>query len=314
MSKALSFTEMASGLAYPEGPIALPDGSVIVVEVAAGRLSRIYPTGEKRVIASPGGAPSGIALGPDGAMYVCNGGEGKLWRTHDGKLESAGVGPGYVGGRIERIDISTGDVQVLYRECNGRRLSAPNDIVFDAHGGFYFTDLGQIRARDTDRGGVYYATPDGSDIREVVFPLETPNGIGLSPSGQELHVAETITGRLWSFEVTGPGTVRPSQERWEKGKLLAGLAGLQLFDSLAVQADGAVCVATLINGGITRVQADGSRVEHFPFPDSHTSNICFGGADHKTAFVTLSSSGRLVRCHWDAAGLPLNFGAPAGYC
>ena len=227
-------------------------------------------------------------------------------RDNGRTIEPWGQSDDYAGGRIERIDVDTGAVQVLYTHCDGRRLSSPNDIVFDAHGGFYFTDLGKMRARDRDRGGVYYARADGSAIHEAIFPLETPNGIGLSPDGSELYVAETVTGRLWAFEVTRPGIVHQREDRWAKGRLVVGLAGLQCFDSLAVQADGAICVATLVNGGITRVRPDGSGLEHFAFPDPYTTNICFGGADMRTAFVSLSSTGRIVACEWDSPGLVLN--------
>ena len=300
------FSEVASGLRFPEGPVAFADSSVVVAEVARGTLTRCVADRAREVVAATGGGPGGCAVGPDGALYICNGG-GTAWRECDGTIEPWGQGADYAGGRIERVDLATGGVRVLYTHCDGHRLSSPNDLVFDAHGGFYFSDLGKMRPRDRDRGGVYYATADGLNIRQVIFPLETPNGVGLSPEGGRLYVAETITGRLWAFDVIEPGVVRQREDRWAKGTLVLGLPGLQFFDSLAVQADGAICVATLVHGGITRVRPDGSQVEHFAFPDQYTTNICFGGADMKTAFVTLSSTGRLVACEWDAPGLTLNY-------
>jgi gluconolactonase len=165
---------------------------------------------------------------------------------------------------------------------------------------------------------VYYARADGSAIRVGAYPMETPNGIGLSPDGRRLYVAETLTARLWAFEVVEPGVLRVRDSRWAKGELLAAPGGLRGFDSLAVQADGAVCVATLVEGGITRVSPDGGGVEHFALPDMYVTKLCFGGPDMRTAFVTLSSTGRLVAVDWDAPGLrlhhaelaPAEFGAP----
>ena len=302
-----TFEEVAVGLRFPEGPVAFPDGSVVVAEVAGGTLTRIDSRGVASIVATPGGSPGGCALGPDGALYVCNGG-GTKWRERNGIIEPWGQGDDYQGGRIERVDLATGEVRILYRECNGHRLSSPNDLVFDAHGGFYFSDLGKMRARDRDRGGVYYAHTDGTRIQEVVYPLETPNGVGLSPDGRQLYVAETITGRLWAFDVLAPGVIQQREDRWAKGRLVFGLAGLQCLDSLAVQADGSICVATLVNGGITRVAADGSRLEHIPTPDPYTTNLCFGGTDLRTAYITLSSTGRLLAMPWDAPGLRLNYG------
>jgi gluconolactonase len=184
----------------------------------------------------------------------------------------------------------------------------PNDLVFDVQGGFYFTDLGKVRAREMDRGAVYYAKADGSFIAEVAFPLVTPNGIGLSPDEQTLYVAETEPARLWAFDVVEPGVVR--KEPWPSphgGRLVAGVGGYQRFDSLALDAEGRICVATLVNGGITVISPDRRHVEHHSMPDLMTTNICFGGPDLRTAFVTLSWTGRLVAVDWPVAGLRLNY-------
>ena len=138
--------------------------------------------------------------------------------------------------------------------------------------------------------------------------MEAPNGVGLSPDGKRLYVAETWTGRLWDWEITGPGQVSGMEPFAPGGgHLLAGLPGFQLFDSLAVDGAGNVCVATLANGGITVVSADGSSVEHVPMPDPLTTNICFGGPDLTTAFITLSGTGKLVSTKWPRPGLKLNF-------
>ena len=91
----------------------------------------------------------------------------------------------YSGGRIERVDLATGAIETLYTHCDGHMLRGPNDIVFDAHGGFYFTDLGKTRAREMDRGAVYYAKADGSLIKVVANPTVTANGCALSPDGKQ---------------------------------------------------------------------------------------------------------------------------------
>ncbi len=143
----------------------------------------------------------------------------------------------------------------------------------------------------------------------MIQPLTTPNGVGLSPDGRRLYVAETATGRLWAFAISEPGVIERDDSSLAPhgGTLIAGLPGYQLFDSLAVEADGNICVATLFNGGITVIAPDGSSTEHVPMPDLFTTNICFGGADMRTAYITLSSTGRLVRMRWPRPGLRLNF-------
>lgn len=299
--------EIANGLRFPEGPIAMPDGSVVLVEIEAGRLTRILPDGTKQTVAEPGGGPNGAAIGPDGKCYVCNNG-GFNWHDADGLLRPVSQADDYSGGRIERIDLDTGALEVLYTHCGDNRLNGPNDIVFDSDGGFWFTDLGKARARDMDRGAVYYARTDGSLIVEVAFPLVTPNGIGLSPDGKILYVAETETSRLWRYDVLGPGKL--SRAEWPNtngGILVAGMAGYQRFDSLALDCAGNICVGTLIEGGVTVISPDGQSVEHIAVPDPYCTNICFGGADLKTAFLTLSAYGTLVAMDWPRPGLPLHF-------
>ncbi len=296
-------TEIASGLKFPEGPIAMPDGSVILVEIARGTLSRVQPDGSVEVIAEPGGGPNGAAIGPDGACYICNNG-GFIWHESSTGLLFPGHQPAdYSGGRIERIDLDTGEVTVLYSECDGVALCGPNDIVFDRDGGFWFTDHGKTRERDRDRTGVFYAKADGSEIREAIFPMEAPNGIGLSPDEKTLYVAETPTGRLWAYSITAPGEIDSST----RPTMLAQLPDYHMFDSLAVDAEGNVCVATLITGGVTVHAPDASSARLISMPDVLTTNICFGGDDLKTAFITLSTTGRLVSCPWETPGLPLNF-------
>ena len=304
----IEIREIASGLRFPEGPIAMPDGSIVLVEIAAGALTRIDPKGGKHVIAKLGGGPNGAAIGPDGKCYVCNNG-GFRWTERDGRLFPGMAAEDYTGGRIERVDLATGKFETLYDKCNGVPLKGPNDIVFDAQGGFWFTDLGKMRLRDRDRGGVYYARSDGSSIEEVIFPLDTPNGIGLSPDERRVYVAETGPGRLWAFELAGPGRLAKTvtSNLPNRGKLVIGLPDFQLFDSLAVERDGNVCVATLYNGCITVAAPQGGLVEQVAMPEPMTTNICYGGVDLRTAYITLSSTGRLVAVDWPRPGLPLNF-------
>jgi gluconolactonase len=295
-------TRLASDLRFPEGPIAMPDASVLLVEIARGTLTRVRSNGAVEVVAELGGGPNGAAIGPDDHCYVCNNG-GFSWTEREGRIFPGLQPPDYTGGRIERVNLETGASDVLYAECDGIPLRGPNDIVFDRNGGFWFTDLGKTRARDRDLGAVYYAQPDGSFIEEALFPLEGPNGIGLSPAEDELYVAETVTGKLWAFPLAAPGVV----DRQQRPRFLQGLPGHYRYDSLAVDSEGNVCVATLGLGGISIIPPHGGDARHVPMPDRVTTNICFGGPGMHTAYITLSSIGELVSVDWPTAGLPLNF-------
>src|SRR5947207_839904 len=138
----MTIREIATGLKFPEGPVAMDDGSVIVVEIAAGRITRVKPDEKTQTVAKPGGGPNGLAVGTDGALYVCNNGGSFEFTKRQGLLIPGHAPPAHTGGRIERVDIASGKVEVVYDSCDGERLIAPNDIVFDNVGGFWFTDHG----------------------------------------------------------------------------------------------------------------------------------------------------------------------------
>jgi gluconolactonase len=301
--------EVTSGLLFPEGPVALPDDRVALVEIARRTVTLVAADGTKTVLAEPGGGPNGLAMGPGGAFFVTNNGGFDFHCDADG-IRPTVQASDYSGGRLERVDAATGAVAVLYRETgSGFELRGPNDLVVDREGGIWFTDLGKRRAREMDYGGVYYAAADGSAIREAAYPFLTANGIGLSPDEMVLYVAETEGGRLWAFDLEAPGRIKKQPWPSPHGGRLVYTAGnsYERFDSLAVEASGNICVATLINGGISVISPAGELVDFVTMPDRYTTNICFGGKDLKTAFVTLSQSGRLVAMDWPRAGLPLNF-------
>ncbi len=207
----------------------------------------------------------------------------------------------------------TGKVDRLYDACGEHRLVAPNDIVFDAYGGFWFTDLGATHKgnRRGALGGLYYAAADGSFIREAIYPLDGPNGVGLSPDGSRLYVAESNSGRLWSFEIEAPGQLKDYRRMppWQRGNLLWSPNYYAMFDSLAVDGEGLIYVADIPHGGVSVVSPQGEFIEKIAMPDQLTTNICFGGEELKSMFVTLSSTGRIVRIDGKRQGLRLHWAA-----
>jgi len=299
------FEVVATGLRFPEGPIAMPDGSVLLVEIARGTLSRVHPNGEIEVVAGLGGGPNGAAIGPDGYCYICNSG-GFGWLERDGLLYPHGVSDDYAGGRIERVDLATGEFERVFDSCDGNILAGPNDIVFDKQGGFWFSDTGKIWHRKVTRGGIYYATTDGAHIDEVIHPTEYANGIALSPDEKTLYFCETLNGRLWHFDITATGTLEEGAATGNPQNLLYAPGGHLGFDSMAVDSDGNVCQATVFIGGVSVVSPRGELVDFYEFPDPLVTNICFGGDDLCTAYITLSGTGQLVKMRWPRPGLALN--------
>jgi gluconolactonase len=312
---------VAEGLRFPEGPVALPNGDILVVEMAGGTLTRIRPDGSKTTVAETGGGPNGAAIGPDGRVYIAQSGGLRFHEKKDSLLVPGHEPADYTGGSIQAVDLDTGAVEDIYRECEGNPLRGPNDLVFDAAGGIWFTDHGKNRPRTSDHGGIYYAAPDGSCIREVLHPVQQPNGIGLSPDGSRLYFSETQRARIYTFPVLGPGTIDAADYARlvprDASFLAAGLSSPSLFDSLAVDSAGHVLVGTLAwKPGITEYDpATGDLVQH-ELPqelwDPFVTNACFGGPDLRTMFITSSGYGRLLAAEWDRPGLALNFGLLEG--
>lgn len=298
---------VAEGLKFPEGPIAMADGSVILTEIAGQRLTRVTPDGKVEVYAETGGGPNGAAVGPDGAIWVTNNGGSFDFQEMGGLLIPGPTPPSHTGGYIQRIDPVTRKVETVYESCDGKKFNGPNDLVFDKQGGFWFTDHGCSTPEGRKHGALYYAKTDGSKVTRAREHMISPNGVGLSPDETVVYMADTNLGRLWAFDVAEPGVLADGPP-FQPGRVVCNLPGYQLLDSLAVEAGGKVCVATIINGGITAFDPDGS-TEHYPFPDLLVTNICFGGPDMTTAWVTASGTGKLYKAKWPRPGLKLNYNA-----
>jgi gluconolactonase len=290
---------LAKELEFPEGPVAMADGSVVAVEIGGGTLVRFGLDGDVERV-SVGGAPIGAAVGPDGAIYVCNAG------NHPGGEPMAAA--------IQRVDPVTWEVTALYTDCDGTALSGPNDVVFDSSGNFWFTD--------TFNQTIHYASPDGGSIRRVLEGLRKPNGIGLSSGGDVLYWTETDLRQIRRIKLQGPGEVvpmplydlatlfadGPAPDPWT---LVVGLPGAEHLDGMAVEEDGRICAAAVMEGGVVVVEPDDGSWEKYTLPaslhDPAVTNICFGGEDMRTAYLTCATTGRLVSCTWPRPGLRLAF-------
>jgi gluconolactonase len=301
---------VVDGLEVPEGPLVLPDGDVVVVEIMGGRMIRIDPRrGTKALLAQLGGGPNGAALGPDGYIYVCNNG-GAKWSRLDGPLcLPLPRDPGSAAhGSIQRVDPATGNVETLLESCDGHLLKSPNDLVFDRSGGFYFTDFGRSIGTVAETGSVHYVHPGGAKVETLISGLNRPNGCALSPDGARLYVSETFTGRVWWWDVRAPGQVRGGETFHGSGggNLLYGAPGYRLFDSMAVEANGNVCVATYFEGGVSVISPAGDLVELVEIDDRLITNLAFGGERMTTAYLTAVGAGALLEADWPRPGLRLS--------
>jgi gluconolactonase len=333
---AASLEVVCQGLGFSEGPIAMPDGTILLVDIKKECLTRILPDGSQQLVAKVPGGPNGAAVGPDSRIYICNNG-GFEWDElplPNGQVISVGEQQArdYAGGSVQVLDLAKGKLETIYTECEigsdmtglGPRapkelasrseLRGPDDLVFDGAGGLWIADFGKSRRRDKDVTGVYYARPDGSYIREKIFPLDGPNGIALSPAGDRLYVSLTFRRQLLYWELDGPGSIRPNPATIDGAYVLnAAMPGD--LDSIKVDEQGNVHAVTILprktpfcNGGVTVVSPKGEILEFFeiaipgkyiPMP----SNLCWGGADRRTAYITCGGSDMLVKVRTSIPGL-----------
>ena len=196
--------------------------------------------------------------------------------------------------QLQLVD-AVGQVSTLATEftaLSGQRkpLVRPSDVCVDEHGGFYVTDGGRVAGRSRSITGLLYGTYDG-EIREVVYPLEMPNGIALSPDGSKVYVAETRTRRIWEFEIAEPGRV--GRARGLATVPSGGPLNVGGADGLCVDADGRILVATLGAGGLTVFSPDGELLGAITADDPMTTNLTLS-PDGSTLFMTLASTGCLI--------------------
>lgn len=291
---------ITAGLEVPEGPVALVDGDVLVAEIKGGRLTRVSANGTTTVVAELGGGPNGAALGPDGRVYVCNNG-GSAWVHVVDELYLPQHRPAGERARsmMQIVDLRVGLVEEVYQDEAGHPFNSLNDLVFDAQGGCYFTDFGRAFADVTESGHVYYADPGFVGIRRVLSGLSRPNGCGLSPEEDRFYVSETTTGRVWWWRVEQPGVLVGGETFRGSGggNLLYGAAGFDLFDSMAVDRDGRVCVATYFDRGVSVISPNGAEVTVLRVADRLITNLAFS-PDWSTAYLTAVGSGALLAIDW----------------
>lgn len=269
-------TALVRDLGFLEGPLWCGD-RLLVVSVSRGLVYQIDPeTGDAGIVGETGGNPTGLASDHEGRVWVAQGG------GHSRTRSSRPVRPGIqclTEGSL--VDVVTEGV------------NAPNDCMVGPDGRIWFTDpVGSPFGTDGPGGRVMAFDPGTGSLETVTTGLRYPNGIALDNEGRVL-VAETGKSRVRQFESDG---------RTETGLVFELPAGHP--DGLAVDVEGFVYVATVTSGSITVFAADGVVAEILDIePECVPTNLCFGGADHRTLFVTLGRGGRVIALERRMGGL-----------
>jgi gluconolactonase len=282
-------TVLASNLGFPEGPVVMPDGSIVLCDGNTGELLR-WDGGSMGTFATTGGSPWGAVLGSDGAVYVTQGG------NVPGSPDQSAV-PG-----IQRVN-ADGSVEMLSTEIGGHSLAGPNDLAFGPDGRLWFTDSGteQDPRVDVPTPGRLFAL-DASEAGEMRAerPEVYPNGIAFDGAGR-LYWTESLAHRVC---------------RWDDGRatVFAQLSDGHRPDGMAFAEDGRLFVCTTISDGVTVLSGDGEVVDEIDLGE-HATNCAFAGS---TLYVTATSGpdlaaddrgGSFWRVEADAVGLRLLAGS-----
>jgi gluconolactonase len=263
---------LASGLKFPEGPALSSDGQYLYfVNCESSAVSRIdLKRGkfEYEWLTLPdGGKGNGSTMGVDGFLYVAD---------HAAK-------------RIVRINTSSKQVvTIVDTNDEGGPLRGPNDLVFDAKGGLYFTD--PAGSWDEPVGAVYYAAPGTRQVTKIADKLRFPNGIAISPDGLTLYVVLSPEHTIEAIDLTPNGVVPPGGRR-----VFATLSEKNGGDGMRFSKDGFLYVAVFGDGLIAKIDPSGRIVDRFPVKGGkNPTNLCFS-KDGKSIYVTETQGNTVVQ-------------------
>lgn len=282
---------VTGGLRIPESPLIIGTDSVLVCEVRGRCITRVNSDGTKKEIVALAGRPAGIAAGPDGALYIADIGA------------AASATAAAVPGSVLRVDPDTRAVTPLLIAVEDKPPVAPDDLVFDSEGGFYFTDAGNLdpKASAVSLTGIYYH--DGKSARRVAAVSLPTNGIDLSADGKRLYWTEYRTGRVYMREVIAPGVLK-EPARPNEDCIYSHPAPVRFFDSLRVDAEGCVTIAIHEESpkgrsSLLTLNSEGRPIENVEMSEGMTTSLA---CDWRTPTVYITSGEHLLKMAWPRLG------------
>jgi gluconolactonase len=249
--------KLAGGFKFTEGPATDADGNVYFTDQPNDRILKWGTDGKLSTFLEPSGRSNGLCFDKEGRLWACADEKNELWR----------------------IDMKTKEKTVVVKDYDGKLLNGPNDVWVRPDGGAYFTDPFYKRAywkrggREQDVQAVYYVAPDGK-VTRVDAECKQPNGLVGTPDGKTLYVADIGARRTYAYDVQADGSLKNRRLFCEQGS-----------DGMTLDEAGNVY---LTGKGVTVFDKDGKKIDQIDIPEPWTANVCFGGKDMKTLFVTAS--------------------------
>ena len=286
--------EIATTVAFTEGPTVDRDGNVYFTEIINQRIMKLGTDGMLSVYREKSNVANGLLLDPQGRLIACEGG---LFERPGVKVKGTP--------RVTRTDLKTGKVDVLAASYQGKPFDAPNDVTIDGKGRLYFTDLAGA--------AVYRIDPSGTVVRILAAPdVQRPNGIQVSPDDRTLYLIEANQAPggarlIRAYDLQPDGTVRNMRVHYNfspgrsadgmsidtQGNLYAS-AGMNQLRGSAETLD--------TKTGVYVISPQGKLLKFIPIAEDFITNNAFGGADMKTLYVTAGKT--LYKVRTDIPGLP----------
>lgn len=267
-----SLQKLSGGFVFTEGPASDAEGAVYFTDQPNDAIHKWSVDGELTTFLSPSGRSNGLCFDAEGNLWACADGPNELWK----------ISP-------------EGKVTVVLKDAAGQRMNGPNDLWFRPDGGLYFTD--PYYERDYwDRADipaiprcVYFLPKGGGRAVLVEDGLVEPNGIIGTPDGKWLYVSDIKPGKTYRYRIQEDGSLADRELFCEKGS-----------DGMTIDSEGNVYLTN--SDGVTVFDPEGNPIENIPIPERWTGNVCFGGADRRTLFITASKGLYAIRMRVSGVG------------
>lgn len=257
LKRGITPVKLSGEFSFTEGPAADNEGNVYFTDQPNDRIMIWSVKGKLSTFMQPSGRSNGMFFDVKGNLWACADEKNELWCIAPDKK-----------------------IEVVVSKYDDKLLNGPNDLWIAPDGSIYFTDPFYKRPwwkhteRPQEKQCVYYLSPDHKTLKMIVDDLVQPNGIIGTPDGKTLYIADIGAGKTWSYTIQGNGILTDKKLFCEQGS-----------DGMTIDAEGNIY---LTGKGVTIYDKTGKRIGNIPIPEPWTANICFGGKDRKSLFITAS--------------------------